>query len=238
MLRSGETHVWAFNRDLEISSLASLEPLLSPDEIARAERLRPARDRARFITGRARLRQILGHYVNRAPESLRFDYSPAGKPSLAPTEGQEQLRFNASGSEALALVALRMDADVGIDIERIRHLPDAPALAKRMLSADEYSEFTSIRDELRQTRFFEYWARKEALAKSLGSGLQQGFDRLNLYPWPGDEPLRIASALGGETATHWVKPIAVPQKGYVAAHAAARPIGSVRVQWWDLRTTC
>jgi 4'-phosphopantetheinyl transferase len=237
VLGCGDTHVCAFSLDLETSILASLESLLSPDEIARANRFRLAWERARFVAGRARLRQIVGHYMNRAPESLRFDYSPTGKPSMAPSKGQEPLRFNATGSEALALVVLRMDADVGVDIERIRHLPDAPALAKRMLSADEYGEFTSIPEELQQTRFFEYWTRKEALAKALGSGLQQGFDRLSLHPWPGDKPQRIDCSRGGETVPQWVMPIAVPRKGYIAAHAAAIPFGLVRVQWWDPRTT-
>ena len=231
----GETHLWAYGLDLEAPVLGGLESLLSRDEIARANRFRAPRDRVRFVAGRGQLRQILGDYVGRPPELLRFDYSPEGKPSLAGDTGPVQLRFNAAGSEALGVVAVRTDGEVGADIEYARPLADGPALARRLLQADEFKEFAALPEALRHARLFDYWVRKEAIAKTLGSGLREGLDRLSLHPWPSDGQHRIEGIRAGEPTTAWVVRVPVPLAGYAAALAATLPFGPVISKWWEPR---
>lgn len=231
----GETHVWVFGLDVEPPVLAMLRALLSPDEIGRAERLRDPLDRARCIAGRAQLRQVIGDCLGQPPESVRFSCSPTGKPSLEDEAAAARLRFNASGSDALGIVAVRGDAEIGVDVERVRSIPDIAALARRMLGADEHKEYAKVPKSRRETRFFEYWVRKEASAKALGSGLRQGFHRLKIHPWPGDGPCQVDCLSDEIRATTWVVGVPVPVAGYTAALAATQPIGPVLTAWWDPR---
>lgn len=224
-LNSGETHVWAFDLDVNASSL---EHLLSVDEMVRADRFHAPRDRMRFIAARGQLRSILGRYVNRAPESLAFAYSSFGKPSFAALMGLDGLRFNASGSEALGMLAVRLDTEVGVDVEQVRRIPDALAVSRRMLTVEEHDELTSLPEELRLQRFFEYWARKESVVKSLGKGLWQAFDSFRLHPLSADEAQRVTMELEGANETHWVRRLPTPREGFVAALAAKAPIDVVK----------
>jgi 4'-phosphopantetheinyl transferase len=232
---SGETHVWAFSLDVEPPMLESLRSLLSPDEFMRATRIGDPRERARFVAGRAQLRQLVGDWLRRPPESLRFSYSPAGKPSLDGDPDAARIRFNAAGSAALGLVAVRTDGEIGVDVEQVRRLPDMPALARRMLGADEHKEYEKVPTALREARFFEYWVRKEAAAKALGSGLQERFHRLRFHPWPGDSVRQVDWVSEGGCASAWVIGIPVPVAGYVAALAATQPIGPVLTAWRESR---
>jgi len=221
---------FAFGLDVDAASLAGLESLLAPDEIARADRMRGRRDRARCVAGRGRLREILGRCLGRPPASIRFDHAAYGKPFLSLSMNLPCLHFSASRSDALGLVAVSPDARIGVDIERIRPLPDRAALAQQLLSADEYDEFRSIPEAARALRFFEYWTRKEALAKALGTGLRQGLDGLSLHPWPGAQMQRVEAAAAKRVQALWVLPLALPCADYVAALAAAAPCGEVRVE--------
>ena len=226
---TGGYRAWAFDIDLEDAALARLLSLLSADEIARADRLRDHRDRARYVAGRGRLRQILGHCLGQAPASLLFTYSTFGKPALATDTGEPLLQFNASGSDGLALVAAHPSAALGIDIERVRVLTDLSALARMLLSQAEHAEFGSLPAAQQADRLLEYWTRKEALAKAIGTGLRQGLDRLSLHPWPGHRAHEVECATG----TLWVAPLALPREGHVAALASAVPVGEVLCEWWD-----
>ena len=232
---SGETHIWAFSLDVEPSLLESLRSHLSLDEVVRAERIGDPRERARFIAGRAQLRLVVGDYLRRPPESLRFSYSTTGKPSLDGDPDDARIRFNASGSASLGLVAVGTDAAIGVDVEQVRRVPDMPALARGMLSADEHREYEKVPAALREARFFEYWVRKEAAAKAIGSGLQEGLHRLRFHPWPGDGAGRVERVSDGGPVSAWVIGIPVPVGGYVAALAATRPIGPVLAAWREPR---
>ena len=231
----GETHVWAFNLDLAAPLVDALRPLLSPDENARAERLRNSQDRSRFIAGRAQLRQLIGDSLGLPPENLRFGYSPVGKPFLARNTGEAALHFNAAGSASLGILAIRTDAEVGIDVEQIRPLTDMPRLARCMLAADEYKDYAAVPKALRDTRFFEYWVRKEAAAKAMGTGLPDGLHRLRIPTWSGEEPRQVECSSDGKRAAVWVIGVPVPMAGFAAALGAMRAIGTVLSSWWEPR---
>jgi len=98
-----------------------LEDLLRADERARAERIVPARKRILWARSRGVLRALLGRYLERDPQALRFALGPHGKPALA-HDGTDagDLRFNLSHSGGLALVAVSAGREVGVDIERTR----------------------------------------------------------------------------------------------------------------------
>src|ERR1700722_10873160 len=78
-----EIHVWQASLDRAIDAVGRLEPALSPDEKARADRFHFMNDRNRFVVARGVLRELLGRYLQQNPESLAFSYGPHGKPSLS-----------------------------------------------------------------------------------------------------------------------------------------------------------
>jgi 4'-phosphopantetheinyl transferase len=134
---------------------AALERLLSPDEAERAARYLMPTPRQRFVVARGSLREILGRMTGLRPEDLRFSYPcVCGRPECEPSSRKprldlpgEPLRFNLTHTEGLAMVAVSVAREVGIDAERI---------------------------DRRDEAFHRDWTRKEALAKAKGDGLVLG----------------------------------------------------------------
>jgi 4'-phosphopantetheinyl transferase len=162
-----------------------LARLLSADEGERAGRFAFERDRRRYVVARARLRQLLGERLGAAPESLRFVYHAHGKPALARCPGQRDLRFNVSHCGEVAAYAFADGREVGVDIEEVRALPDADALAMRFFSPDERAAYLSLPRQARPRGFFNCWTRKEAFVKALGAGLSQPLDAFDVSRAPG-----------------------------------------------------
>jgi 4'-phosphopantetheinyl transferase len=74
------------------------------------------------------------------------------------------VRFNLARSHELALVAVALGVDVGVDIERVRPLPEYAAIAERFFPPSE-------REDLDERDFFRRWTRIEAKLKARGVGL-------------------------------------------------------------------
>jgi len=141
--------------------------LLSPDERARAARLRFERHRDRFVAAHAGLREVLARYLGTAAESVRLDADAQGKPVVAAAS----LQFNLSHSDAVALVAVARDRAVGVDVERIDPRRDVLALAGRALDPAEAASVRTAPPESRAAVFYRAWARREAVVKCTGAGL-------------------------------------------------------------------
>src|SRR5271156_5105021 len=60
-----------------------MRTILSPEEMARADRFFMEVIANRFIAGRALLRDLLAGYLGQPPEAIRFAYNEWGKPALA-----------------------------------------------------------------------------------------------------------------------------------------------------------
>src|SRR5262245_40106295 len=110
----GEVHVWRATLDLPASFVASLEPVLSADEEARARRFRFDDDRRRYLGGRGLVRVLLGRYLQIAPDRVRFDYTRFGKPHLAAGVEPRALQFNVSHSGELLLIAVAAGRALGV----------------------------------------------------------------------------------------------------------------------------
>lgn len=163
----GDVHLWAFRLSSTLGAAREDERLLSADERERAARFVFERHRARYVTARAGLRRLLGAYLDRLPESLSFVYGPAGKPAL-PSGG---LDFNIAHSEDRALAAIAWERPVGVDLEAVRELSDAQAIAARSFSPAEAAALARLPAGEHQWAFFRVWTRKEALLKAAGEGI-------------------------------------------------------------------
>jgi 4'-phosphopantetheinyl transferase len=231
-LRAGDIHVIWFELDLAPSQMMELEPLLSPEERARADRYRFPRDRDRFIAGRGRLRTAIGRSTGRAAGELEFEYGPFGKPALR-GGSDDQIQFNLSCCGGLGALALCLDEELGIDVERIRPFDHALAIAARVFAADEYRALRSLPKSELWPAFFSYWARKEALVKSIGRGLSSSLAAFNLSPDPGSGPESVAMQCDGIAVTRWVRTLSAPRESFVAALARSRSEGSVQSWTWN-----
>lgn len=195
-LAAGEAHVWSLSLDIGQNSLASVAAFLSPDEKKRADRFRFEVSRNRFVAGRGLLRVILGRYCDVAPEGLRFDYGPSGKPELTPGTGARRtgaaLHFNLAHSEGVGVLAITQTGPVGVDVEQIRRLLEFKALVGQFFSAREAAEYSRLPWEQQPAAFFNLWTRKEALLKATGEGIGHSLGRVEVSFLPG-EPARVIS---------------------------------------------
>ncbi len=192
---------------------------LSSDEKERAARFRFSRDRDRFVAARGLLRTLLGQYLEMEPDQIRFSYGPWGKPSLTAGLYGKDLRFNLSHAHGLAVFAVTLRREVGIDLELVQpELPWEP-IARRFLPQGELAELLELQERSRSEAFFRSWTRREALSKATGAGSSLPAELLEMARTP--EGGRVYVTLGKDSpeARAWTTRELHPGYGYVAALA-------------------
>jgi 4'-phosphopantetheinyl transferase len=117
---------------------------------------------------RGTLREILARYLDRPAGEVELEMGDSGKPRLP---GDERLHFNLSHSGDLVAVAVALDREVGVDVERIDPGRDVLKLAPRALAPEDADAVAAAAAEERSALFHQAWARREAVAKCLGVGL-------------------------------------------------------------------
>jgi len=190
-LAARDVHVWSVPLGMPPANQEELLALLTAEEQARANRYRAGRVREQFITGRGCLRRLLGEYLGLPPQDVPIGYELSGKPRLL----GEDLRFNLTHTEDLALIAIA-PRRVGVDLERVREVPNAAGLVERFFSTSECEAYRRLNPELRQEAFFRGWTCKEAVIKAAGASIEslQSFD-VDL------DPIRPPTVLGSRHAT-------------------------------------
>jgi 4'-phosphopantetheinyl transferase len=233
----GDTiHVWRASLDAPSGYVERLNCVLSDAEHIRARQLYFERDRKRFITGRGLLRVILGRYVAIPPDRLQLCSSVAGKPALAASQPTRGIEFSVSHSRGLILYALTRNKKIGIDIERVRTIPNTDRIAKQIFSLREHAAFRALPPEQRQAAFFRNWTQKEAYLKACGHGLSMSLDQIDvsLPPFEPTTPPSIPD--NPHASSRWSLQEFVPAPGYVAALAnegnQARPLTCLQWPEW------
>jgi 4'-phosphopantetheinyl transferase len=216
-LHSGVVHIWRANLDEGLPLVNQFERTLGVDEILKADRFYFRRDRDRFIVAHGILRDILGRYLRIPPESLAFVYSFFGKPSLLLKSGVEPIRFNTSHSHGIALYAITLDRDIGIDLELVRDGLAIGEIATRFFSNQEVSGLFSLPAELRTQGFFACWTRKEAYIKARGEGLSLPLNQFDVSMIPGEPAELLGTRPDSECARRWSLHELTVASDYVAA---------------------
>jgi 4'-phosphopantetheinyl transferase len=211
-------HVWRASLD-QPSQVHRLQDTLAADERARAGRFYFRRDRERFVVARGILRVIIGGYLNRAPASISFSYSPYGKPSLLSECGAEGIRFNISHSHGTALYVVTRGREIGVDLELIRDGMAVEQIAERFFSSREISALYALPAELRKRAFFLCWTRKEAYIKARGEGLSLPLDKFEVSLVPGEPAALVSVEQDSNEAFRWSLEELFPAADYAAALA-------------------
>lgn len=193
--------------------------LLSQAERKRAARFAFDRDRRRFTVARAVLRELLAARLGMQPESVELLDGAFGKPSLARSFSPEDLLFNVSHCEDVAVYALTHGREIGVDIEVVRDVPDRDGIAARFFSARESETFRGLNESEKTEAFFNCWTRKEAFVKALGAGLGHPLDSFDVPLLPGSvgQLLRVGTVFGNHG--DWQLFSFAPLPGYVGAVA-------------------
>ena len=228
--------MWCAGLDLPEATLQRLAASLSPDERDRADRFREGPLRNRFVAGRAILRSILADYLaagaGKIPTPL-FVYGERGKPRLAEPWASSGLQFNLSHSHGLALVAVAVGRDVGVDVERLRPVGHVEGLVARCFSAEERREWAALPDEARLPAFFRGWTCKEAWLKATGAGLSFPLDQVSVSLDPRQPPRLLSISGDAGEARQWQIACLEPAAGCVAALAVRGEPPQIALWRWE-----
>ena len=164
-------HVWTFDLKVDLETISRQEDTLSDEEWRRVRRYSSARPARRFIVRRGLLRKILGKYLNRTAEEVRFVYNAHGKPFLSP-ELSSDLQFSLSHSGERAALAVGARDPLGIDIEMLRSISVSGGSNFFGSPAQEAVFFTRSAASTGSLAFIRAWTRREAVAKAEGGGLK------------------------------------------------------------------
>lgn len=168
-LEPKEIHVWSTDLAIGRAQEEANASLLSPAEMARANRFLFPIHKRRFIASHAALREIIGLYLNLPPDKIVYQYGDHGKPSLSDANFLP-LQFNVTHSDELAVFAFTLNHPIGIDIEKIQETYNE-AVAKRYFTREENAALMHLPAQARVQGFYRLWARKEAIIKAIGKGL-------------------------------------------------------------------
>lgn len=201
--------------------------LLSPDETARAARFKFDRHRRRFAVGRASLRRILAGYARTPAAAIRFVYGERGKPALDPARHRAHLRFNLSNSADLALCAVCLEHEVGVDLEAMRDNIDVDGVAERFFSEPELRVYRALPADERHPAFFRCWTRKEAYMKATGMGLFRSSTDFDVTLAPREPARLLAVREHADDANRWRLLDLDPGPGFAGALVAGRAFSEV-----------
>jgi 4'-phosphopantetheinyl transferase len=222
VLSRDEVHVWTITLG-DGDGRGEAPDALSADETERASRFRLEADRRRFVAAHAGLRSILAAYLGNPPASLVFDTGPAGKPGLDHRRHDTTLRFNLSDSHDLALVAVACRRDVGVDVERMRAIPDLEGIVARFFSPAERAALGGLPRDDRLRAFFQCWTLKEACLKACGQGISEGLERLDVGVDVNEPPAIVRGLAGPGDERRWELFPLAPGRDYLGAVAVSAP---------------
>jgi len=208
----GTIDLWLINLAIHADAAAEMSAVLDTAELARADRFATATLRARFVAAHASVRAILAAYLGSTPVAVSFVRGERGKPHVP----SGNLAFNVSHSGELAVCVVAAGGRCGVDIERVRAVPDAGQLADTYFSHGEADELRRLPVDTRDRAFLGTWTRKEAFLKATGEGLSRPLDSVDVTAAP----------------TGWWIRSFDPGPGYLGTVAHDRPIAGVTSRAW------
>lgn len=227
-LQEGYVHLWKIVHPLDAAS--DQLTLLSEYELERARKMRTVQLHDRFVADHGILRILLGNYLDQSPKDIVFATNEYGKPSILLPDCR--LNFNMSHSGALTMIAICLEAEIGLDIEVIRPIPEWEEIALSHFSSQEIASIRTEPSSEQQNAFFRCWTRKEAFIKAVGMGLSIPLHHFSVSTSLSDNAALLHCDWNPEEITRWSLVHLNPGDGYVGALAIDRQFYSiVDFQW-------
>lgn len=234
-LKRGRIDVWFANIDRRPSEIRAWEAVLSPEETDRAKRFRFSSDCSRYVAQHGMLRSLLSRYLGCGPQDVEIRTGAKGKPCLPVVEDEVSLQFSMSHSDAYVAFAFARDKSIGVDIERIRALPEMMGIIERHFTVREKEAMLACPEDGRLDLFYRFWTRKEALLKAQGEGLLKPLDSIEVTR--NGEPLRPWKVFVVGCPTNdgfWVADLDGPA-GFAASVAATGCMDKISVHYFQTR---
>ncbi len=232
-LHAREAHVWRAALTQPEAVFQKLQASLSSDELERASRFQFEKHRRRFVLARGALRDVLSRYLGLAANQITFAYEARGKPRLADAINSDNLCFNLTHAEELALCAVTHGRMLGVDVEHVHPMEDAEQIARRFFSPREAEQFCALPLEQKLIAFFHCWTRKEAFIKALGEGLSHPLHQFEVSFLPGELPAVLCTRPDPREAARWSMFAFEPAQDYIAALIVAGKDLALKYWQWD-----
>jgi 4'-phosphopantetheinyl transferase len=146
------------------------------------------------------------------------------------------LYFNLSHSNEYAVIAVSRTGPLGVDIERVRLMPDLEEIAARFFSSAEQAAILRLPAAQRLPAFYRCWTSKEAFIKALGAGLQFPLRCFDVSVAPQDPPTLLCIDGNSEKARLWFMADVAPEDDYMGAFVSARRPERILHYRWVLPT--
>ena len=173
------------------------------------------KDRRCYVAAHTAVRVLLGRCLGMPPRDLRFAFGPRGKPRLA--NAPVDLRFNLSHAADRALLAVTIGREVGVDIERMKSMPDMSSVAAAMFSPAEIERLEAAPDEMKLEVFFRIWTRKESFIKAHGDGLYFPLAGFGVSTEAEGDQLLLSCEAAPKEMERWTLRALSSEAGYAAA---------------------
>lgn len=175
-----EIHYWQFPLDKLLPYIKKLETFLSRRERDQFSGFIFMQDYNYRVITRGTLRLILSKYENKSPNQIKLHYNKNGKPYLA-KRPKQNLLFNVSSSNGIAVIVVAQNRRVGVDIEYVRPDIEYENIIDRFFSESESAILQTIPSNNKLEEFFICWTCKEAYLKAIGTGLSLPMNRIHVY---------------------------------------------------------
>lgn len=175
-----EVHIWYVDIDNQSYDTSQFKYFYDKWHKEHPNQLITTEKREKSVKREYFLRIILSNYIARKPEEVLFYYSDFGKPYLTEKLDKGSLQFNISNSFNYLLVALTSNNQIGIDIEKIRQSINYQKLVARFFSKKEINYFSNLNENTKEKTFFDWWTIKEAVVKTIGTGMRIPINSFNV----------------------------------------------------------
>ena len=230
-----DIHVWKIPLQPPRLWLPKLWAMLNVEEQQRAKRYKTQTLQDTFVTARGTLRLILHRYLHIEAAHIQFASGTHGKPYITEPVTSPPLTFNLSHSAELALLAVAVNRQIGIDIEHNRRTTNYSGMINRICSPQEQLFLKDLPPDEQQKLFLTCWTRKEAYVKALGQGITFSLNTVTVS-LDKNEPPEILQVEGQEKESlRWSMRELYPAPDYAAALVGeGQDWNHVCLKWeWD-----
>lgn len=224
-LKEGQIHLWRINISQLKPSIEKYWNILTEDEKIKAKKFRFKKDFNCSVIARGVLRELLGLYLNEAPNRLIFNYSSYKKPIL---EHPNLIKFNVSHSNNSIIIAITKSTEVGVDVEFIKSNMEFDDIAASFFSNKEIQQLNTLNKKNRAIGFFNCWTRKEAFIKAEGSGLSFPLNKFSVSLKPNSKVELLETKWDFNEKKLWTLKSFNPYPDYIGAVAVKSKIDDIQ----------